>query len=250
MKRLLVVLTAALVLLAGLPALAAELTGAEIMEKVDDNAYFSTSHMRATMTIRSRNREMVKEMEAWGDAESKAGLMTFHNPGDRGTKYLKLGDELWMFFPNADDLVKISGHMLRQGMMGSDFSYSDAIESEKMTELYDFTVVGKEKLDGRTAYVIEANALPGTEVSYAKRKSWIDTERFVALKEELYAASGKLMKVMTTKKIQEIDGRYIATEVVMEDQLKRNSSTTLTITELTVGVDIPAGLLSLRSLMR
>ena len=152
--------------------------------------------------------------------------------------------------PHADDLVKISGHMLRQGMMGSDFSYSDALEADKLTELYTFTVVGEEEIDSRPTYVIEAEALPGAEVSYAKRKGWIDQERFVPLREELYAVSGKLLKVSTTKKVEYINGRYIPTEVVMEDQLKRNSSTTMILTHIEVGVEIPEGLLSLRSLMR
>ena len=42
-------------------------------------------------------------------------LIEFTNPRDRGTKYLKRGDELWMFFPDAEDLVRISGHMLNRG---------------------------------------------------------------------------------------------------------------------------------------
>ena len=251
MRKLIALLVISLVLAATTTvALGEELSGLEIMTKVDENGYFPTAYSRAKMIIRARNREMVKEMEMWSEGDTRSGLVTFLNPGDRGSKYLKIEDELWMFFPHADDLVKISGHMLRQGMMGSDFSFSDALEADNLPELYTFTVVGEEEIVGRPTYVIEAEALPGAEVSYAKRKGWIDQERFVPLREELYAVSGKLLKVSTTKKVEYINGRYIPTEVVMEDQLKRNSSTTMILTHIEVGVEIPEGLLSLRSLMR
>ena len=46
--------------------------------------------------------------------DKQNSLTEFTNPGS-GTKFLKRGDELWMFFPDAEDIVKISGHMLNQG---------------------------------------------------------------------------------------------------------------------------------------
>lgn len=249
MQKQICVIVCLVLLLVSTAAFGAELTGTEIMAKVDENMYFETSHSTAEMIIRQGRREMRKEMEAWGQGNT-GGLVVFLNPADRGTKYLKLNDELWMFFPDADELVKISGHMLNQGMMGSDFSYADAMESNKLTESYSFTVVGEEVVDGRDCYVIEAIALPDVKVSYPQRKCWVDKERFVILKEELYAASGKLMKVATTDEVQQIDGRYVPTQITMRNLLKRNSSTTMIIKELEIDIPIPEGLLSLRSLMR
>lgn len=230
-------------------ALGAELTGSQIIAKVDENAYFETSHMIAEMIIRQGRREMRKEMEAWGQGNT-GGLVVFLNAADRGTKYLKLNDELWMFFPHADDLVKISGHMLNQGMMGSDFSYADAMESNKLTKSYSFTVVGEEFIDERACYVIEGIALPDAKVSYPKRKSWVDKDRFVVLQEELYAASGKLLKIATTEEVRQIGDRYVTTQITMRNLLKRNSSTTMIVKDLEINIPIPEGLLSLRSLMR
>ncbi len=217
---------------------AAELTAKEIIEKMDENAYMASAHLVARLVIKAGNREVTKEMEGWVAGQEKA-LVTFLNPGDRGTKYLKLGEELWMFFPDAEDLVKISGHMLKQGMMGSDFSYQDALESEKMGELYEFRLVGTESYEGVRCYVLEATALPGKTVSYPVRRMWVDSEKFVALKEELFAASGKLLKVSQVEELKERGGRVYAGKVVMEDKLKRGSSTTLIIDKIEFDVKIP-----------
>ncbi|MCR4403307.1 MAG: outer membrane lipoprotein-sorting protein [Firmicutes bacterium] len=249
--RLLIPAVALVLLTAAMSGLseAGDLTAKEIVSRMDANAYMASAHLVAKLVIRAGNREITKEMEGWVVGNEKAAV-TFLNPGDRGTKYLKLGDELWMFFPDAEDLVKISGHMLRQGMMGSDFSYQDALESEKMGELYDFKVAGVEDYGGARCYVLEATALPGKQVSYPRRKIWVDSEKFVAVKEELYAASGRLLKVSRVEELRQKGGRTYASRVVMEDKLKRGSSTTFIIEKIEFDVDIPDDVFSLRSLMR
>ncbi len=243
-------LAASLCLLLGLPAVqSSELNAEAIIARVDQNAYMSSAHLVARLVIRAGGREIVKQMEAWVVGQEKA-LVTFLNPGDRGTKYLKIGSELWMFFPDAEDLVKISGHMLKQGMMGSDFSYQDALESEKMSDLYVFKLAGTEASDGARCYVLEARAVPGKSVSYPLRKMWVDSEKFIVVKEELYAASGKLLKVSRAEEVVERDGRVYASKVVMEDKLKKGSSTTLIVEEIEFDARIPDDMFSLRSLMR
>jgi hypothetical protein len=126
---LLVILTTALAF--ALPALA--ITPEEILRHVDDNEYLKSAKMKATMTITSGGRDVTKTYVGYLDGDR--AMVEFTNARDRGTKYLKLSGELWMFFPDAEDVVKISGHLLRQGMMGSDFSYEDALESQKLTTL-------------------------------------------------------------------------------------------------------------------
>ncbi len=142
-KLLIIVLTVILILVSGLfnqDILADELTGEEIMELVDDNQFLASARVVSEMTIMDGERKSVKEMESYirSDGEITDALTEFYNPRDRGTRYLMQDDELWMYFPDAEDLVRISGHMLEEGMMGSDFSYQDLLESEQLTKLYEF----------------------------------------------------------------------------------------------------------------
>src|SRR5690554_3117643 len=101
----------------------AQMTAEEIMEKRDDNEFIHSARIEATMIISQGGREIEKTMEML--SLEKDALVEFTNAADRGTKYLKKEDNLWMFFPDAEDIVKISGHMLEQGFMGSDFSYQE-----------------------------------------------------------------------------------------------------------------------------
>ncbi len=223
-------------------------TAEQIMKMVEANVYYGEAYMESDMTIRSGRREMTKTMSIW--VQGQNALAEFTNPADRGTKYLKLEDEMWIFFPDAEDLVLISGHMLRQGFMGSDMSYEDMMTTEKLSELYDLELESQEDLDGRPTWVIGATAKEGVDVSYAIRKMWIDQEYHISVREELYAVSGRLLKVSRVEEIDQIAGRNYPVTVVTEDALRRDSSTTLRILHIDFDIDVADGLFSLESLQR
>ncbi|MFP4661781.1 MAG: outer membrane lipoprotein-sorting protein [Halanaerobiales bacterium] len=238
-----------LILMFAISSMAFAITADEIINKVEDNEYYTSARMEADMIIKNGGREMTKTMVSISDGED--ALVSFTNPMDRGTKYLKRDDELYMFFPDAEDIVHISGHMLNKSMMGSDFSYKDMMEADKLTDLYDFEIIDEEEHQGRPCYVIEGVKIEGKEdVQYYRRKMWIDKERFVGLKEELYAQSGKLLKVGIVEEVEQIEGtdRWFAMKSVMEDQLRRNTSTTFIIIEIEFDPEIPEGTFTLENL--
>src|SRR6056297_1875049 len=222
------------------------ITAEEIINRRDDNEYLKQARVESTMIINNAGRELEKKMVSL--IEGDKALVRFTNPMDRGTKFLKRDDNLWMFFPDAEDIVKLSGHMLERGMMGSDFSYKDMMESEKLTELYNFELVGEEEYNGRPCYKIEATKVEGAEVSYYKRIAWIDKERFIGLREELYTESGRLLKEIVVTRTEEIQGRWYPMESVMENKLRENTSTTFIINSIEFNPEIPEGTFSLESL--
>ena len=217
-----------------------------IIRKRDQNEYVNTAAADVEMVITSGRRQMTKTMTSY--AEGDNALAVFTNPRDRGTKFLKRGDDLWMFFPDAEDLIKISGHMLTQGMMGSDFSYQDIMESDKLLELYEFELVGEEKIDGRLCYILEGIAIPEQEVSYYRRRSWVDQERFVGLKEELYARSGRLLKVLKVNELEQFGERWYPTASVMEDKLRKDTRTEFYVKSIEFNPDISEDTFTLENL--
>ncbi|MBA7499525.1 hypothetical protein ES704_02269 [subsurface metagenome] len=225
---------------------AAELTAEEIINKRDDNEYFDTAQIEAEMIIVSGGRKIIKTMIALSD--KKNSLVEFTNPQDRGTKFLKREGDLWMFFPDAEEIIKISGHMLNQGMMGSDFSYQDIMESDKLTDLYNFEVIREEEIEGRLCYVLEGIAKEGVKVSYYRRVNWIDKERFIGLKEELYTQSGRLLKETKVNEVQEIEGRWIPIDSVMENKLRKDTYTGFKIVQIDFNPEIPEGTFTLQNL--
>ena len=225
---------------------ATELTAEEIINRRDDNEYITSIKAEAEMNIVSGGRKITKTMLILSDKRN--ALIEFTNPQDRGTKFLKRENDLWMFFPDAEEIIKISGHMLNQGMMGSDFSYQDIMESDKLTDLYDFKIIGEEEIDGHPCYVLEGVAREGVKVSYYRRVSWVDKERFIGLQEELYAQSGKLLKETKLNEVQEIEGRWIPVDSVMENKLRKDTYTGFKIVQIDFNPEIPEGTFTLQNL--
>jgi len=152
---------------------------------------------------------------------------------------LKLYDKLWTYSPQTDRVIQISGHMLRQSVMGSDMSYNDMMEDRPLEELYKATMEGSVLIDGRDHWIMHLEAkVKG--LSYPKRRAWIDKEFLLPMKEELYAKSGKLLKTSTMDGIKKVQGRWFPSRFIFKDELKRNSKgTEWLIDDIEFDVDIP-----------
>jgi hypothetical protein len=96
--------------------------------------------------------------------------------------------------------------------------------------------------------VLEGIAREGVKVSYYRRVSWIDKERFIGLKEELYTQSGRLLKETKVNKIEEIEGRWVPTNSIMENKLRKDTYTEFTITQIKFNLEIPEETFSLQNL--
>lgn len=227
-----------------LPALSGEV----ILAKIDENATFGTISYRGTMEIQQQSKKMLKEFSALAEGDKKA-FVEFTNPEDRGIRYLKIDKDLWMYFPDEQETVKISGHLLKEGMMGSDVSYEDALESGNLLSKYSVAVLGTEILDGRPCYVLELSATEKT-APYDKQKLWVDGERFIVLKSQMLSKSGKLIKESQALKVAQYGKRWFVTELRMEDKLKKGGGTTFRMTDLKFDVSLPSDQFSLRRLSR
>ncbi len=224
------------------------LSGEEILALVDKNLSFSSIEYVGIMEIHSGDRVRTKEMDVKALGAGKA-FVRFTNPEDRGTKYLKIDKNLWIYFPSEQETVKISGHMLKEGMMGSDVSYEDALESGDFAQTYSIRLSGEEAVGDRPCYVIQLDAKK-KDAPYDKRKMWIDKERFVNLKEEMYAKSGKLLKTGRTLAVESIQGRYYGVSVELSDALKKNTKTVFHLKSVRFDTKLDEGMFSLRNLQR
>lgn len=224
-----------------------KLTADEILDKVDQNMVSTSVISEAKMIIHNKDRIDTKIMKSWGVGKKK-GFTEFTAPSrDKGTKYLRVDDNLWMYLPSVEKVIKLSGHLLRQSMMGSDFSYEDALDRLKLRDDYSVEIIGDEEYNGEQCYVLELTATH-KEVTYYRRKIWVDKKKFIGIKSELYAKTGKLLKEMTVQKVEEFDGRYYPVHSTMENKLRKNSKTEFIVTSIEFDADIPESVFSRRNL--
>lgn len=209
-----------------------------IIDQVDKNTVTVTARYAAKLLISVAG--VVREKEFIGYAQGKdCGYIEFTAPArDKGTRFLKLEDGMWIYLPAVEKATKIAGHMLRQSMMGSDFSYDDLMENKKLKELYDIRLTGSDTAFGKECYVLDLNA-KNEEVAYTRRKLWVDKESFIPRKVELYAKSGRLLKEIGITDFQRIADRNYPTRIRMVNKLRQNTYSEMVLTDIQLDAEIP-----------
>jgi outer membrane lipoprotein-sorting protein len=213
-------------------------TADEIIDRVDKNMSAENRIVESSMTIHGKrnSRTMTSRSYTVGDKQS---FTEYLSPArEMGTKMLKLEDKLWIYSPSTDRTIQISGHMLRQSVMGSDFSYEDMMDDRELMDMYTAEIIGQEDIDEVKTLVLELTAKVD-DAAYHSRKMWIDASRYVPLREELFAKSGQLLKRTTLSDVQKIQGKWFPTKMVYKDMLKKGDGTEIHMTSIKFNQDIP-----------
>lgn len=222
-------------------------SGKTILDKVDNNMSAKTRVLTGKMEIAGSRATRTMVSKSYSIGDKKAYTEYLAPAREKGTKMLKLENQLWIYSPSTDRTIQISGHMLRQSVMGSDMSYEDMMDDTPLLERYKAEVTGEETIDGRKCWVIMLTAIV-KDVNYYSQKMWVDEERFVPLKVDLFAKSGKLLKRTTLSDVQKIQGRWFPKSMIYKDMLKDGEGTRMTIQEIQMDTDIPASYFNLGNL--
>jgi outer membrane lipoprotein-sorting protein len=220
-----------------------------ILERVDRNAVAGNRVAVSEMVIRGRRDSRSVKAKSWIQGADKSFTEYLEPARERGIKMLKLGDQLWTYSPDTDRTIAISGHMLRQSVMGSDLSYEDMMEDRTLRQAYGARVTGEETVLDRPCWVLELAAKVG-DAAYAARTIRVDKERFLVLKEERFAKSGKLLKKFEVRAVRRIGDRWVPTESVFRDALKSGEGTVFKIETVEFDAAIPEALFTKASLRK
>lgn len=222
------------------PTFAAEaLSGQEILKRVDKNQFLDHAIITATMIVHGRSGSRTITSKSWMSGKEKSFSEYLSPAREKGKKMLKLGDKLWIYTPEPHDrIIAISGHLLKQSVMGSDLSYEDLMSNDSMEEDYDAKIVGKEVVDGRPCLILDLTA-KREGVAYYKRKVWVDSDRWIFLQSDMLAKGGKLLKRAAVKDVFELENRWYPKEVFFKDMLATGGGTEYHINSIDLKTEIP-----------
>jgi outer membrane lipoprotein-sorting protein len=212
--------------------------GKEILEKIDRNMSSDNRVFSSRMVIHGRRSVRTVESRTWTSGENKSFTEYVYPVREQGTKMLKLENQLWIYSPSSDRIIQIAGHMLRQSLMGSDLSYEDLMEDKSLTKHYNAEVTGSEKIGDRLCWVVKLTAFD-PEVAYQGIRLWVDQQRNVPLKEEMYAKSGTLLKRTELSDVVNLNGRWFPKKIVFKDVLKEGEGTEFIMDDIKFNVTIP-----------
>lgn len=212
--------------------------GKDILRKIDQNLSSENRVFTSKMIIHGRRTTRTIESKTWTAGEKKSYTEYIFPAREQGTKMLKLDDQLWIYSPSTDRIIQIAGHMLRQSVMGSDLSYEDLMEDNRLANHYNAEVTGSEKVGERQCWVLKLTSFD-PEMAYQGMKLWVDKERNIPLIEELFAKSGTLLKRTELSNVEIINGRWYPKKIVFKDMLKDGEGTEFIMESIQFNVQIP-----------
>ena len=222
------------------------LTGDEIIRRMERHERHTSVRSTGSMEITDRFGTRTKTFisTALGDDRS---LLEFTNPEEAGQKVLRLEDEIYLYFPDSEDVIHLQGAALRESVLGSDFSYEDMTGSDSRLDDYEVALEGTEEIDGHETYRLRLTA-KRRDVVYPIQVAWIDSEQFVTRRVELFSRRGRPLKRLAATEFREIGDKMIAARLEMSDFMKKDSLTVFAIDTITVDEPIDESLFSLEEL--
>ncbi len=250
MKTKLLLLLIMLVISPAIPADEPTPSPQEILNRIDQNMVFTSARLKMDMNLQIGRRTITKSLVSYSQGSERSFIEFLSPARDKGSKILKLDGIIRVYYPSAERVMRLSGHMLRQSMMGSDFSYEDMTErAQTLRQDYQAVIEGEDRFNGHPCYILTLTSKSENK-TYYRRKIWVEKELFVGMKEELYSRSGKLLKMMTVDEIRRFDGRNYPVRITMEDKLRQDTKTEMIVSEIEFDLDIPDEIFSERNLMR
>ncbi|MBN1410329.1 MAG: outer membrane lipoprotein-sorting protein [Spirochaetales bacterium] len=216
------------------------------MEAASDMSMVASGKMGITDSFGER----VKKYTLHQSKDGKM-LLEFTNPEDAGQKILRIDNEIYLYFPDAVEIVRIQGDALKDRVLGSDFSYEDLTrEADETSTLDKYKAVLDEKeetVDGFACYKVILTATK-KDVVYPKEILWIDKDLFAIRKAHLFSLTDKLLRTLHVRDIKKVNGKNVSTKMEMADAMKKDSKTTFTIDKYEIDTPIDPNIFSLEEL--
>jgi len=210
-------------------------TAEEWLQRVDRHMVLASAEYRATMTVhlpRGVERLFRFEGKVVGD---RLGMMEFlEPPRQKGTRYLKRENNLWIYFPRQDRTMQIQGHMLRQGVQGGDLSFEDLTESGAMLDRYRATI--SRETDTTVIILLESNDMT---VSYPYRELLVDRRSSLPIRIVNSDAGNRPIKEVAMLKTERFGDRIYPVLTEIRSLLVENKWTRFEIEDIRFGVEFP-----------
>lgn len=220
----------------------------EIIRKAEDNMRGDASYTELTMTTERPRYTREISMKSWSLGDDYALILITAPARDKGTAFLKRGNEIWNYVPNIDRTVKMPPSMMAQSWMGSDFSNDDLVRGSSTVDDYTHTLLRSETVDGHECYVLELIPKPEAPIVFDKVIYWVSKEHYLPVKIENYDEFDELASTMNFKDFREMGGRLIPAVIEMIPASRSGQKTTLTTHKADYNIKLDQGFFSLQNL--
>ena len=254
-----------------------ELTGFEIMKRSDDalrstndssfnrmqlsSCKFGVTQGRITCAERARVKSLESVAKNYGPElkDTKSVTITLEPAAERGIGMLSFAyddserdNETWLYLSALGRVKRIAAGNSEEetepaSLFGSEFTTEDT-DTGKLEE-YTINLLGEATQAGRDVWQVEMipNAERARKTRYSRMVHYIDKERFVALRSDMYDQYEREVKRLMASRVELINGIWMARSLTMMN-LVTNRLSNMAFVEIYTDLNIEDDFLTQRTL--
>jgi len=183
--------------------------GADILRRADRSLNpLSYESYRTLINIEPSGRRREYLIYSVSNGLEKVAALFLSPATDRGRATLRLGDNMWLYIPNAGKPVRITS---LQSVVGGVFNNADILRLDYAAE-YDVARV--EESEG--GYLLHLQAKT-KNVAYDKLRMWVTRDRYLPTRIECLTASSVLIKTLYFKDVKDFGGGLVRPATIETD---------------------------------
>ncbi len=239
-------LTLAIMVTAG----ASAQTATEIIDRANLKMQGNTNQAEMVMKIIRPDWSREVSMKSWAMGTDYSLVLITAPARDKGTAFLKRGNELWNWQPTINRVIKMPPSMMMQSWMGSDFTNDDLVKESSVVEDYTHEILKDTTINGRESWKIELIPKEDAAVVWGKVEAYIDKKDYLQLLFKYYDEDGYLINTMVMSDIRELGGRTIPAllEIIPADN--RDQKTVIDYKSLQFDTPIEESFFSIQNMKR
>lgn len=255
----------------------AEMTAREIVQKMNDNQLLTTDSSFNLLQLTSCKygthngklkcveKPRIKLLESAqinlgaDNKDSQSITIILEPASEKGIGMLtytydasEQDNETWLYLSALGKVKRIASGRNEENteptsVFGSEISTEDQ-ETGKLDH-YTYKILQRGNYKGRPVAVIES--VPTVEgikhTRYGKLRTWVDSERFISLKIQMFDKHGNAIKHVLAAKVEQINGIWLARSVTFKNLVSQRL-TNMNIKTINFGLNIDAKFLTQRAL--
>lgn len=217
-------LTIALLVVLSAGTAGAELSGADIVERMQlrrlegddavtvlDVALVDRGGARTTRTVETYRKRCGEQWRSLSVVRQPAdvagaGVLSWIHPDRR--------PDMWLYLPELGRIRQLSALAQGESFMGSDLTYEDVTGQAFHERTHE--LLGEEELDGEPTYRVESRRTSDVD-SYARIMTWVSRRTFIPVRIEYYDGDERLLKVGAFGGVREVKGIPTPATITMEN---------------------------------
>lgn len=233
-------------------ASSAKLSIPELVDKANKALRGDSSRARVTMTITTPHWTRTMDIEGWNRGRQMAFIEILGPAKDKGNITLRRKNEMWLWMPKVERVIKIPPTMMHSSWQGSDFTYEDIVKADSIVKDYDHKLLRVVDHPDHKTYEVEADPKPDAPVVWGKVLLWIAQygDDVVGEKEEDYSERGDLIRTIKFSDLKLLGGRRLPSRLECIPETRKGRRTILVYRSLDFDLPLPDSFFSLSRLER